>query len=1081
MRYDPMGRHVVRRSLLGALSSLVVLAAASDAYAEDVPIVYTRCARTTAELDVTGTVLVGGVSKTATRHMRGLDVYDVLPDVTHFHGGFSAPCDLMLRDASGAEKVLHDCSSTSSDAASCAAMDPAVSFDGKTVVYAVYSGPLKIGGQNVAGVVIDPTASSDSPNTPTKYPNRYLTTKEARLYLIDVASGKVTPLPHVPGAIDNAPTWLSDGRIGFASTRDGARSTMVPGTNNPGLASQLWAMDPDGKNQLLVSHHGLAMEEHPFTLADGRVVYSSWQIFGTLPFRYGNGSVGGFTTLSNLFHIYAQNPDGSHPFAFYGQHSGDHNTTTSIKMDHEAAHFLTQTSDGRVFFADYYRGNNNGLGGVVGVMPEPDGQEGLLPADKIADYYAPRDAINASTWGHTGDHMSAAMPAPPLSVAGYKDPMAFVGKLGHPGALPNNGLMVTWGKGPCSTVSGNGIFAKFGKTAPPGTSGSGSGTAMNVVTSLGLDGPGCDAGIYRMSKVPSTHPNDLVPIVDHPEWHEIQARALVPYSAIHGIPAPKAIARADLRTSHPALPPGTPFGLLGSASMLDRETHPAAGIHFAGEHQFALQGTDTIDYDDDSLCGLRILAIQPNRAEDPNRTQRDLHDLTGERVLILGEIPIRHDDGSGKPLKDASGNDDTSFLVRFPANTPYMMQGIDCEGRTLNTDQTWQSLKPGEQKTCGGCHVHSRPSRVEFPTTVAGQAGFSVARLGEGTVPLLAGGSSLAPTTRTVPGQGLQIEYARDIAPIFERRCVSCHGGAKPAGSLALDRPGLDGPKDAEPASTWWCLVRDRNQQCVPASQRMQTNAGTGTTFRRPQVTRYIRALNAVASLLYWKAAGKRTDGRTDATFDENSPVADRDLDFGPAHPTTITPEELGLLSRWIDIGAPGGEGELMDTTRPALNLAATAEGDAVTALHVGTSDVPSGIDPASLEVCLVGPDGSCGPNLAPAAAPNDVVTIALAAPLTDTNAEVRATVKDLAGNDTTVQLSVRWLLNAPIPAPADPSAAGGDEDSRDGAGAAADDGGGCGCRAVAASAESTCAAGVAVALLFGVTRRRRARARRDP
>ena len=76
------------------------------------------------------------------------------------------------------------------------------------------------------------------------------------------------------------------------------------------------------------------------------------------------------------------------------------------------------------------------------------------------------------------------------------------------------------------------------REAPPLTSGSGSGTAMNVVTSLELDTPGCDAGIYRVTTIPSLHPSDLALVVDHRDWHEIQARALVPYAAIHGMERP---------------------------------------------------------------------------------------------------------------------------------------------------------------------------------------------------------------------------------------------------------------------------------------------------------------------------------------------------------------------------------------------------------------------------------------------------------------------------------------------------------------------------------------------------------------
>lgn len=932
--------------------------------------------------------------------------------------------------------------------------------------------------------MIDPLAENND-NYSTEYPNLFLDASEAQLHLVDVATGQVTSLPHTPGTFDSGPVFLPNGRIAFTSTRDGARSTLVPGTTSSDISAQIWTMDIDGRNADFASRHSLGRDEHPFVLADGRVAYSSWQIFGGLPFRYTNGAVGGFTTIGNLFHIYAQAPDGSHPFAFYGQHSGDHSLTTSIGIDHQAAHFLTQATDGRVYFVDYYRANNNGLGAVIGIQPEPEGQEGLPPdpAAPLGDIFAPHDAINASTWAKNGDHMSGAMPAPALSVSEYADPLPFVGKLGHPSALPENGLMVTWGKGACSTVAGNDIFASLGLPAPPWTSGSGQGTAMNVITSLNLDTPGCDAGLYRMTKIPSAHPNDLEALVDHKEWHEIMARAVVPYSAIHNVEKPAEIKRADLAVSRPDLPPGTPFGLLGAASILDRETHPQKGIHFAGEHQFHLQGTDTIDYTDDDLCGVRILGVLPNRGPTVNEVVADMHDAAGERVVILGEFPVRNADPSGQPVIDPAGNPDTSFLVRFPADTPYLMQGIDCDGRTLNTDQTWQSLRPGEMKTCGGCHVHSRPSLISFEQGFAATAQYEPVHLGEGEVPLLAGAGGASPEVRKVPGYGLQIELERDIFPIFESRCNNCHGGGSPAANLALDRPGINDASGGALPSTWWCLVRDRGQTCIPDAQKFVTNAPSdgGTAFRRPQLTRYIRAFSSVASLLYWKAAGKRTDGRSDSTYTDQSPKEDRDIDFGLAHPTDITPEELGLLARWIDIGAPGGQGELTDTAKPTLSLSALVENEVVTKLHVGTVDIPSGIDTTSLEVCLLDGSGDCGPNLASKAAESGVISIDLAAPLSDVDTVVRAKVRDLAGNETVVERTVGWLLQLPPPAStggaggASGGAGGGPGTGGGGTGGAGDDGNGCGCRVDSGSADANLAwaLSLGVALLITRTRRR--------
>ena len=975
------------RLVTWSLGSAVLLSPAL-AVAQADPIAYVRCPRTTETL-----TLPNGTT------YQGLDIYDVLPDVTNFYAGFSAPCDLVLLSPDGTEDILYDCSAESTDAAGCAAMDPAVAFDGETIAFSVFRGPLVPGSENFGSISGGDDAWHD-------LPGRRLAATEAQLYLVDVATGEVTALPHVPATWDAGPAWLPDGRLAFTSTRDGNDTTLVFQTNSTSQGSRIWSFDPDGRNLDLASNHSLSLEQHPLVLADGRVAYSSWQIFGGLTFRYTNGSPGGFGTIGNAFNIFVQAPDGAEPFAFYGQHAGDHEPITSANVDHKAAHFLAQASDGRVWFSDYYRGNNNGLGHLVGVMPEPEGREGMLdPEAPLGDLYAPNDIIRLASWSSSSDSFAGVMSPPEYLDPNYADPMVFAGKLGHAAALPDDGLAVVWGKGACGTVADNTIFSSLGLPVPPGTSGSGQGVAANVFTQLNLDTPACDAGIYEVTTIPSMHPSDLAPVVDTEQWHEIMPRAVVPYAAIHGIERPAVIDRADLRASHPDLEVGTPFGLLGAASILDRETHPVGGIHFVGEHQFNLQGTDTINYTDDDLCGIRILGVQPNRG---GNSYQQISNVAGERLVILGELGVRNREG-GAELLDPSGNPDTSFLVRFPANVPYLMQGIDCDGRTLNTDQSWQSLRPGEVKTCGGCHVHSKDSRVSFEESFAALPDYPVIGLGEGMVPLLAGAGDEGPTVREVAGYGLQIDFERDIAPIFEERCNDCHSSAAPAGSLALDVVGVD------EGSTWWCLVFDRGQSCVPEGQRMVTT--NGTVFRRPQLTRYLRAFNALGSPLYWKAAGMRTDGNTDETFDEGSPPDDIDLDFGMEHTTEITAEELGLLARWIDIGAPGGPQELDDTQRPTLTLAALIDDETVTALRVGTVDMPSGIDVASLTVCIVDATGTCTTMLAQGGAlPHDVLEIPLTTALSDPDVEVLARVRDVAGNETELRRTVRWLLNSPLP-----------------------------------------------------------------
>ena len=78
-------------------------------------------------------------------------------------------------------------------------------------------------------------------------------------------------------------------------------------------------------------------------------------------------------------------------------------------------------------------------------------------------------------------------------------------------------------------------------------------------------------------------------------------------------------------------------------------------------------------------------------------------------------------------------------------------------------------------------------------------------------------------------------------------------------------------------------------------------DTGEGTKFRRPQVSKYIRAFNSLGSLLYWKAANQRTDRNTDISYIDDYRFWFRSSNYG-----YYLSDELGMLSRWIDIGVPG-------------------------------------------------------------------------------------------------------------------------------------------------------------------------------
>ncbi len=1007
-----------------------LLAAASMA---QVPIVYSRCPRSNTPVTVSAQVLKAGVTSTKSATVQSGDLVEALPDTSKEFAGFVAPCDLIYRDADGGERTLFDC--TNADGG-CAALDPAVSFDAKTIAFSVFRGPLEHFYAAVYPQELDPAAENTGANFPL-LPGTYLASVEAQLYLVDVATGALTPLAHAPGVFDFGPVWLANGRLGFTTDRTNTYRAMPTCLNTTNKAVQYSSMALDGKDVERPNAHGLASELHPIPLVDGRVLISSWQLFGMLSFGHGN-AVGSCGTLANKFHLYAFDPDGSRQMAVYGQHLDD---PTSLEyadkaiVTHMAAHFIGQSSDRRIWVDEYYRDNNLGLGTITGFALPPEGEEGITVAQaealKTSAYRPPRQ-VRLAGWASNADQDAAPMPAPSFVSPNYADPLWYAGKVGHPAAAPGNRLLVTWGKGSCSQATGSTFIA-----------------VMRALAAKAPDNPVCDTGIYLTPPLPEqnsgilySHPSQWQAVVDRREFHEFFARAVVPYRELYGVDSPelRPPAAASGRSA-PELPSATPFGMLGASSILHRETNPHGGFLFEGDNQMSHVGTDTVDYTDSELCGIRILAVLPNR-------RREFTELSfstvGERVGIIGEFAVR----KGGGVIDGLGKPDTSFRVRLPADVPYLMQGIDCEGRTLNTDQTWQHLSPGEFRTCNGCHVHSAASNdLPFATTVAGKGQVSATLLGEGTVPLLQGGPSDSPQVERVAGWLYQVEFERDIMPLLASRCVSCHGAARAEAGLRLDIARTDQMQlgTAPDISTWKRLANDYGMSFVPAELKHPARQGV---LAKPNLSKYVRMLNARGSLLYWKAANQRTDGRTDQQVPSNadSGIANYgqyDVDFGPSHITAMTAVELRLLSRWIDTGAGWGSTFMEDTIAPTLSFVGTTDAGVITGLLVGTTDVGSGIVPSSLRVCVLRADAGCLPVSAPLAAMAGVVSVALEPGVSRTDDEIEVAVGDDAGNTTRLRRSARFLLGLPTAIVEAPDAGsissdGGEPVSRDAGGAGA-------------------------------------------
>ncbi|HKB36979.1 MAG TPA: hypothetical protein VKD72_11030 [Gemmataceae bacterium] len=934
--------------------------------------------------------------------------------------------ELMLLHPDGKEEVLvpvkpHE-----------AIADPFVSFDGNSVYYAKFHDALNHKGSDIYKVhvptrkIVQLTQQVFTPNT-------------------GAADWSKTPLPSW-GVYNLGPCPLPGGKLVFVSDRNAFKATN-PGYAPNALALQLFVMDDDGKNVECIGHLNLGMALHPVILKDGRIMFSSLESQGL--------------RSHHLWGVWSIHPDGTRWGPLFSAFEIGNGTADST-------HFQAQLSDGSLVVESYYNLNNFGFGTYYKFPAQaPEGYPAFGPAYK----YDPRNGRLRHSRHADGRAIFIQYPFSPFGIEALtpfvlkgdwpSDPAdparkdsPRVGKFTHPSATPDNHLLTAWSPGSLNS---------YARHTPP-----------------------FDSGIYLIKGgKPVDEPGQMLLIKNDPKYHEQWPRALVPYKRIYGIDQPRPLAALpnDGKLSK-HLPEGTPFGLVGTSSLYKRESYPYGRVPpgsvtatFAEKkdptgyrghdtsHNWSVQGSDAGLYANDDIHAIRILALEPTSETRP-RGGRSYYNHARERMRILGEFPVRKfgkgEPGAsatgGQPL-DPDGNPDTSFLAKVPADVAWTFQTLDRDGMVLNMAQTWHQVRPGEiRNDCGGCHAHSQKPTL-FEKTAAAKPDYEVWDLTERT-PLLTTrkGDQSGKKWDRDQASGLRfekgvknVEYFRDIKPIFERSCVACHTkkAKETPGRLVLDD---EAPVAAQnPAGLGFTLT-------LPGTYARLAADAAGRWGHKPLhrhgwhdlgASRYIRLMQSRRSLLVWKVFGRRTDGwaNDDLPYEtvpgdprslrhKGKPVADtpqvRELarigftgsvmpppdavKSGKVKP--LTDEDRLTLVRWIDLGCPidldfdpksperRGQGWMCDDNRPTLTLTYPRPGrnDGLTRLLVGMYDYDTGLDMSSFAVVADFPvDGvTAGENLASRFKPTTrgVWEMKLEKPITDlSRGKMTVSVKDRQGN----------------------------------------------------------------------------------
>jgi hypothetical protein len=831
----------------------------------------------------------------------------------------AAGADLMLLKQDGSETILVDCTV-------CSVMDPFISYDGKTVYYSFIEKAENKSASWIYKIHLD---------DPTYKPIRLtfddgfdsVNYKGNQTVNEDIKNGH--DQGEYRGIRDMAPVPLADGRLLFTSNRS-ALTTFHPFAEGviDGSIQQLYVMDDHEGTAVtkeLANMHqletgNLHMIQHPFQLRDGRILFSTWQDVGTKQdgksFSY---------AMTSLFTVH---PDGSNLQQFTEPH--DHHKNVD--------HFVSQLPGDDVVWTYYYPSFDYGFGLIMRAPVSSNGPDFLRNSIDQRYPYGNQYRISYREFDRKGmvsltpHTTSSDVPAPSSS-----------GKYSMPSVADNGNLLVAYSKGSVNHFNS--------ACAPEGLC---EALKSGIYLILNADG---DSDNFI------TNPGaQLIKIKDSLAYNEIWPRAVLSYEQIYGQKTPGII--NNLSSSLPDdshLVTAEASSIVGTSSIYNREPlndpkpdpfQSSKGREFH-DGNWTVQGADAGVFSNDDIYGVRIVTspaipfTQPiDKNIDLGRWNSILKHLEddrlkqvvarfgsyhGERWEILGEFPVK------KSVTDGRGDPDTSWQAKIPSDTPFFIQTIDENSMTLVSELAWRALKPGEKRAdCGGCHAHS-VMPLDIATTQAGKNKPIVNIQGvNSSDPVVANGiwdltlnsvPLLNDTGVTFePGNSYGVEFNRDITPILNNRCVTCHSAGK-SGSMFI----LDGSGGIDP----WSVI-----------------SGSGHDYVAPQRSKYIRIPQARQSLLVWAAWGKRLDGRTNAD-------REFDVDYPTAHPaTSITDKEKRTIARWVDLGGPidfpttDGFGYTDDYQLPIVNIYTPFTGNnSSTMLKVGFADAISGLNLSSTSV----------------------------------------------------------------------------------------------------------------------------------
>jgi len=225
-----------------------------------------------------------------------------------------------------------------------------------------------------------------------------------------------------------------------------------------------------------------------------------------------------------------------------------------------------------------------------------------------------------------------------------------------------------------------------------------------------------------------------------------------------------------------------------------------------------------------------------------------------EPKRVLGTVPVE---------------EDGSAMFHVPAKVPISFQPLDADGKALQLMRSWTTAMPGETVSCVGCHEKQNSTPPNRNTMAAKKEPVEI-----------------EPWRGPVRG----FSFHREVQPVLDRYCVSCHDGVQKADDQLL--PDLRGDQGK------FVVLRSGNPQphVIDDEPREELHKKWGGVFQPAyfELRRWVRVGGLESDLRLLDAA----------EFGANTSELVQILRKGH-HGVDLDEEAWDRLFTWIDLNAP--------------------------------------------------------------------------------------------------------------------------------------------------------------------------------